>query len=57
MNSGHPDAAPHAALNLGNLLAMLGDPAGARQAYRSAIDSGHPDVVVLAQRAHDELPT
>jgi tetratricopeptide (TPR) repeat protein len=38
-----------AALNLGTILAELGDSAGARAAYQQAINSGHPDHAPTAQ--------
>ena len=50
MDSGHPDVAPMAAVNLGLLLAGQGDVAGARSAYQRAIDSGHPDAGPVAVR-------
>ena len=43
IDSGHPDAAPKAMVNLGVLLAEQGDVEGARAAYQRAIDTGHPD--------------
>jgi WD40 repeat protein len=59
IDSGHPEHAPAAALNLGNLLSeearrkplrtgyflllKQGDAARARAAYQKAIDSGHPE--------------
>jgi hypothetical protein len=54
-NSGDPEQAPVAAFNLGVLLAEQGDPQGARTAYQHAIDSGHPEVRQLAERALGEL--
>ena len=42
-DTGHRDAAPAAASNLGRLLAEQADVAGARAAYQLAIDTGHPD--------------
>jgi Flp pilus assembly protein TadD len=50
MDSGHPDAAARAAVNLGLLLEDRGDTEGARTAYRRAIDSGHPDAAPMAAR-------
>jgi tetratricopeptide (TPR) repeat protein len=41
--SGHPNAAPTACTNLGHLLTITDDRAGARTAYQRAIDSAHPD--------------
>ena len=43
IDSGHADAAPTAAIDLGDLLAEQGDVAGAKDAYQLAIDSGHAD--------------
>ena len=50
-SSGHADAAPMAAANLGVLLAEQGDANGARAAYQQAIDSGHADAWSLATRS------
>jgi len=50
IDSGDPDAAPGAALSLGNLLADQGDVEGARAAYQQAIDSGDPEASALAAR-------
>jgi hypothetical protein len=36
--------------DLGRLLAAQGDAAGARMAYRRALNSGHPDTVPVAAR-------
>ena len=43
IDSGHADAAPRAAVNLGLLLQEQGDVDGAKAAYQQAIDSGHAD--------------
>jgi hypothetical protein len=50
IDSGHPEQAPRAAINLGVLLAEQDPPdvAGARAAHQQAIDSGHPDWVPAA---------
>jgi hypothetical protein len=48
IESGHADAAPVAAFNLGLLLEQQGDGAGAKAAYQQTIDSGHAE---LAPRA------
>jgi Flp pilus assembly protein TadD len=37
-------------VNLGVLLAEQGDPAGARAAWKQAIDTGHPDFAPKAMR-------
>src|SRR5262249_47977533 len=42
-SSGHADAAPRAARNLGVLLVEQGDVQGAKDAFQKAIDSGHAD--------------
>jgi predicted negative regulator of RcsB-dependent stress response len=55
IDSGHPDQAPRAAINLGNLLAEQGDVAGARAAFQQAIDSGHSDQASAALRALQQL--
>ena len=47
-SSGHADAAPMAAVNLGVLLAEQGDADGAKAAYQQAIDSGHADAAPVA---------
>jgi tetratricopeptide (TPR) repeat protein len=46
--SGHPDAAPKAAYNLGWLLDGQEDKQGAMDAYQKAIDSGHADLAPKA---------
>lgn len=46
--SGHPEVAPRAAYNLGNLLFDQGEYPNATQEYQRAIDSGHPDVAPAA---------
>lgn len=43
MESGHPEAGPKGAFNLGGLLASLGRVEEAEVALRRAVDSGHPD--------------
>ena len=43
IESGDPEQAPRAMVNLGVLLEEQGDVEGARAAYQRAIDSGHPD--------------
>jgi hypothetical protein len=43
IDSGHPDAAPMAARNLGLLLMREGAVQGAKDAFQKAIDSGHAD--------------
>jgi tetratricopeptide (TPR) repeat protein len=44
VDSGHPQYAPEALINLGTLLLRKqGDVEGARAAYQQAIDSAHPD--------------
>ena len=43
IDSGHPEQAPKAMVNLGVLLDEQGDVEGARAAYQQAIDSGHPE--------------
>ena len=48
IDSGHADAAPMAAVNLGELLAEQGDADGAKAAYQQAIDSGHADAAPTA---------
>jgi cellulose synthase operon protein C len=48
LKSAHPEHAPLAGVNLGELLAGQGDVAGARAAYQQAIDSDHPDLMPLA---------
>jgi Flp pilus assembly protein TadD len=48
VDSGHPDAAPKAAVGLGLLLAKQGDVDGARAAYQLAVDSGHSDMAPMA---------
>jgi tetratricopeptide (TPR) repeat protein len=48
IDSGHPDAAPIAAVSLGLLLHDQGDAPGARQAYQQAINSGHTDWAPMA---------
>ena len=42
IDSGHPEWAPAAARDLGNLLWRQGDVAGARAAFQRAIAFGHP---------------
>jgi hypothetical protein len=44
IDTGHADAAPMAAFNLGLLLEQHGDTEGARAAYRLATQSKHPEV-------------
>jgi len=44
VHTGHADAAPMSAFNLGLLLERHGDIEGARAAYRLAIQSKHPEV-------------
>jgi Tfp pilus assembly protein PilF len=51
IDSGDPEHAPAAAVNLGNLLARRGDVPGARAAYEVAIDSRHADARPKALRA------
>jgi tetratricopeptide (TPR) repeat protein len=46
--SGHAEAAPTAANNLGALLAEQGDVEGAKAAYRQAIASGHAEAAPMA---------
>jgi len=46
--SGHADAAPEAANDLGGLLADQGDVQGAKDAFHQAIDSGHADATPRA---------
>ena len=48
IDSGHADAAPLAALALGNLLKEQGDVEGAKAAYQRAIDSGHAEAAPRA---------
>ena len=48
IDSGHADAAPKAANNLGVLLQQQGDVERAQAAYRHAIDSGHADAAPKA---------
>ena len=55
IDSGHPDQAPAAAFNLGNMLEQREDFAGARAAYQQAIDSGHTDGAARARAALDQL--
>ena len=43
IDSGHPDQAPKASVNLGSLLRRHEDTEGARAAFQQAIDSGNPD--------------
>ncbi|MGS2647802.1 tetratricopeptide repeat protein [Streptosporangium sp. G12] len=43
MESGHPQAAPKGAFNLGGLLAGEGHAEEAMRALQRAVDSGHPD--------------
>ncbi len=49
-SSGHADAAPRAARDLGLLLAERDDMEGAKAAYQQAIDSGHADEAPKAVR-------
>jgi predicted negative regulator of RcsB-dependent stress response len=44
----HPEFAPVAALNLGNVLVAMGDTDGARAAFQRAAGSGHPDAAPSA---------
>jgi tetratricopeptide (TPR) repeat protein len=48
IDSGDADAAPIAAIGLGELLADEGDVQGAKDAFRKAIDSGRPNAVLAA---------
>jgi predicted negative regulator of RcsB-dependent stress response len=56
IDSGHPDMAPRAMVNLGELLDKEGDVAGARAAYQQAIDSGHSEAASRALEALGDLP-
>jgi len=60
MNSGDPEQAPRAAVDLGDRFRVTGDLEQAKVAFQWAIDSGHPVwavearkllAAVLAQRA------
>jgi hypothetical protein len=48
IDSGNREYAAKAAFDLGLLLTSRDDPAGAVDAYRTAVDSGHPEVVGVA---------
>jgi preprotein translocase subunit SecA len=50
IDSGHREVTPHAALALGTMLKFNGDIAGARAAYRLAIDTGYADIKQEATR-------
>jgi predicted negative regulator of RcsB-dependent stress response len=56
-SSGHVNAAPLAAVALGALLMMQGEPQGARSALQEAIDSGHTEAAPLAAVALGALLT
>jgi Flp pilus assembly protein TadD len=47
-DSRHPDHAPWAVIGLGLLLTRLGDPAYARRAYQTVVESGHPQAALVA---------
>ena len=55
IDSGHADAAPLAAVGLGDLLREQGDAEGAKAAYQQAIDSGHADAALLAADSLGDL--
>jgi TPR repeat protein len=57
IDSGHAEAAPMAAVNLGVLLAGQGDVVGARAAYQVAIDSSHAKWAPWADLLLGELET
>jgi tetratricopeptide (TPR) repeat protein len=48
IDSGSTDAAPMAAIGLGELLADEGDVQGAKDAFQKAIDSGRPNAALAA---------
>jgi len=48
IDSGSADAAPMAAIGLGELLADEGDVQGAKDAFQKAIDSGRPNAALAA---------
>lgn len=48
MDSGHPAAAPIAAVSLGRHLEGQGDLTKAKQCYQTAIDSAHPEQAPFA---------
>jgi TPR repeat protein len=49
IDSGNREYAAKAAFDPGLLLTSRGGPAGAVDAYRTAVDSGHPEVVGVAR--------
>ncbi len=51
IDSGEPEHAPRAWVNLGNLEKMVGNADAARTAYQHTIDSGHPEALSLARNA------
>lgn len=57
LKSGHADAVPKAAVNLGALREMHGDLEGARAAYQQALGSGHADIISRAQESLRVLST
>lgn len=50
IDSGDPDVAPAAALDLGLVFKTLGNNQAAQSSYQKAAESGHPDVAPRAAR-------
>ena len=50
IDSGHPDVAPRAMVDLGNLIGDSLYPENARPLYQAAVDSGHPEAAREAAR-------
>ena len=50
IGTGHPDQAPKAMFNLGNLERVQGNFDQARHWYQQAIDTGHPEITSKSQQ-------